>query len=97
MTVRLYIADGHHRAASASRTRAQLRQEAGSAWTGEEHGNYFLAVAFPADQLRILPYNRVIKDLHGLSPEDFLYKLGQVCKVTPGADPSPKQRGQVSR
>ena len=92
----LYIADGHHRAASASRTRAQLRQEAGSAWSGDEHGNYFLAVAFPADQLRILPYNRVIKDLHGHSPEDFLHKLGQVCTVTQGANPSPKQRGQVS-
>lgn len=92
----LYIADGHHRAASASRTRAQLRQQAGSNWTGDEHGNYFLAVAFPADQLRILPYNRLIKDLNGHSQEDFLAKLGQVCKVTPGADPSPNQRGRVS-
>ena len=92
----LYIADGHHRAASASRTRAQLRQEAGTSWTGDEHGNDFLAVAFPADQLRILPYNRVIKDLNGHSPEAFLAELGKVCKVSPGADPSPKQRGQVS-
>lgn len=92
----LYIADGHHRAASASRTRAQLRQEAGAGWTGDEHGNYFLAVAFPADQLRIFPYNRVIKDLNGHSSEDFLNKLGQVCKVTQSADPSPNQRGRVS-
>ena len=92
----LYIADGHHRAASASRTRAQLKQEAGSAWTGVEAGNFFLAVAFPADQLRILPYNRVIKDLNGHSPTDFLEKLGAICQVSQGADPSPKKRGQVS-
>jgi len=92
----LYIADGHHRAASASRTRAKLKQEAGSAWTGEEAGNFFLAVTFPADQLRILPYNRVIKDLNGHSPEDFLKKLGEVCQVSKGANPSPKERGQVS-
>ena len=92
----LYIADGHHRAASASRTRTQLKLEAGSAWSGEEAGNFFLAVAFPADQLRILPYNRVIKDLHGHSPEEFLDKLGAICEVSKGADPSPRRRGQVS-
>lgn len=92
----LYIADGHHRAASASRTRAQLREKAGAAWTGQEDANYFLAVAFPADQLRILPYNRVLKDLHGNSPEEFLTKVGQVCKVTEGAEPSPDRRGRVS-
>lgn len=92
----LYIADGHHRAASASRTRAHLKQEAGSAWTGQEAGNFFLAVSFPADQLRILPYNRVIKDLNGHSPEQFLEKLGAICQVSQSADPSPKRRGQVS-
>lgn len=84
----LYIADGHHRGASASRTRAQLPQLEASA--------YFLAVAFPADQLRILPYNRVIKDLHGHTPEAFLEALGQRCKVTPQGQPSPQRRGQVS-
>jgi uncharacterized protein (DUF1015 family) len=92
----LYIADGHHRAASASRTRAQLRDEAGSSWTGEEPANYFLAVAFPAEQLRILPYNRVLKDLNGLSAEDFLAKVGEVCEVTQDAEPAPAQRGMVS-
>jgi len=92
----LYIADGHHRGASASRTRAQLREQAGSAWTGQEPGNFFLAVAFPADQLRILPYNRVIKDLHGHTPEQFLARLGEVCAVTAGAQPSPDRRGKVS-
>ncbi len=92
----LYIADGHHRAASASRTRAQLRQQAGSSWTGEEAANFFLAVAFPADQLRILPYNRVIKDLNGHSPEAFLTALEQRCQVSKAASPSPDRAGQVS-
>jgi uncharacterized protein (DUF1015 family) len=91
----LYIADGHHRAASASRTRAQLRQQAGSNWTGEEAANFFLAVAFPHDQLRILPYNRVIKDLNGHSPEAFLAALEQRCQVSRGASPSPDRAGQV--
>ncbi|MFN8609217.1 MAG: DUF1015 family protein [Vulcanimicrobiota bacterium] len=84
----LYIADGHHRAASASRTRAELN--------GEGSSSAFLAVAFPADQLKILPYNRVIKDLNGHTPEQFLSKLGEVCQVSPGADPSPGRRGLVS-
>lgn len=84
----LYIADGHHRAASASRTRGELK--------GEGHSAHFLAVAFPADQLKILPYNRVIKDLHGHSPEGFLARLKEVCTVSEGADPSPKRRGLVS-
>lgn len=92
----LYIADGHHRAASASRTRAQLREEAGKSWTGEEAANYFLAVAFPSDQLRILPYNRVVKDLNGRTPEAFIEALGKVCQVTEDAKPTPEQRGQVS-
>lgn len=93
----LYIADGHHRAASASRTRAQLREQAGAGWTGKEDANFFLAVAFPANQLRILPYNRVLKDLNGHSPEAFLQKVGEVCKVSSdNADPSPSQRGRVS-
>ena len=92
----LYIADGHHRAASASRTRAQLRSQAGASWSGEEAANFFLAVAFPADQLRILPYNRVIKDLNGHTPEAFLEALRQRCQVTPGASASPDRAGQVS-
>lgn len=92
----LYIADGHHRAASASRTRAQLRQEAGDAWTGQEAANYFLAVAFPSNQLKILPYNRVIKDLHGHTSEQFLAALAERCQVEPGASPSPAERGKVS-
>ena len=70
----LYIADGHHRAASAVRVGLQ-KAEAAKNPTGEEEFNYFLAVMFPKEQLRILDYNRVVKDLHGLSVEQFLEKL----------------------
>ena len=92
----LYIADGHHRAASASRARAQLREQAGASWSGQEDGNFFLAVSFPADQLRILPYNRVVIDLAGVATEQFLDKLKGVCGVTEGAEPSPSHKGHVS-
>lgn len=92
----LYIADGHHRAASASRTRAELKEAAGKSWTGDEPANFFLAVAFPADQLRILPYNRVIADLNGLSADELLKKLGEVGSVTPDAPHAPLERGHVS-
>ena len=86
----LYIADGHHRAASAGRTRARLREEAGTAWTGTEEANFFLAVAFPSDHLRILPYNRLVADLNGLSPDDFLTAVRERFGAEPDADPSPK-------
>ncbi|HEX8140542.1 MAG TPA: DUF1015 family protein [Pyrinomonadaceae bacterium] len=91
----LYIADGHHRAASASRARAALKEQNPS-HTGEEEYNYFLAVLFPADQLQILPYNRVVRDLNGLTPEDFLAEVGKKFRVTEGAAPSPTARGQWS-
>lgn len=70
----LYIADGHHRAAGASRARARLREES-SGWSGQEAANFFLAVAFPTDQLRILPYDRVVKDLNGLTAQQLREKL----------------------
>ena len=73
----LYIADGHHRSAAASRVHA-LRKERGE---GGGHGR-FLAVAFPHDQLRILAYNRVVRDLNGLTPEAFLARLGERFEVT---------------
>ena len=82
----LYIADGHHRAASASRARAALRTENPN-HTGDEEYNRFLAVIFPADQMQILPYNRVVKDLNGLSADDFLSKVGERFDVTPDANP----------
>ena len=70
----LYIADGHHRAASAGRAR-KVKQEANPDHKGDEEYNYFIAVLFPSDQLRILPYNRVVEDLNGLTKEDFLNEI----------------------
>jgi uncharacterized protein (DUF1015 family) len=66
----LYIADGHHRAASAARTRKYLEEHGGAA-PGSE-ADWFLAVAFPDNQMNVLPYNRVVKDLAGLTPDAFL-------------------------
>ena len=67
----IYIADGHHRAASAVKVGFKRRAEAGE-YTGDEEFNYFLSVLFPEDCLMILPYNRVVKDLNGLTKEAFL-------------------------
>src|SRR4051812_30457815 len=88
----LYIADGHHRAASASRARAELK-ETGFGFIGNEEYNFFQCVLFPDNQLRILPYNRVVKDLNGMSPEDFLARVRETFDVTEGASPSPNARG----
>lgn len=70
----LYIADGHHRAASASRVR-DIKKETNPKHNGEEEYNYFLAVLFPHNQLKILDYNRIVKDLNGLTEKDFLDKI----------------------
>jgi uncharacterized protein (DUF1015 family) len=70
-----YIADGHHRAASYSRVAAEKREAAGDSWTGAEPWNFVLAVHFPAAQLRILDYNRLVRDLAGLDLESFLGRL----------------------
>ena len=89
----LYIADGHHRAASAGRARAALR-DANSGHTGEEEYNRFLAVVFPADQMQILPYNRAVKDLNGRTPEDFLAAVRERFDLTDDANPrGPGKRG----
>ncbi len=69
-----YIADGHHRAASAVAV-SKKRREEHPGYTGDEEFNYFLTVLFDADELKILDYNRVIKDLNGYTPDDFLRKL----------------------
>ena len=71
-----YVADGHHRTAAAARVGAEKRQQNPS-HTGEEEYNYFMAVAFPDSQLKIIDYNRVVKDLNGLSPEEFLAALDE--------------------
>ncbi|MBR5967381.1 MAG: DUF1015 domain-containing protein [Lachnospiraceae bacterium] len=70
----IYIADGHHRCASAVKVGLKRRQENPN-YTGEEEFNYFLSVLFPEDQLMILPYNRVVRDLVGLSVENFLSRI----------------------
>jgi uncharacterized protein (DUF1015 family) len=89
----LYIADGHHRAASASRARAELKNQS-FAHTGKEDYNYFLTVIFPDSQLQILAYNRIVKDLNGLSTSEFLDALRTQFMVKEGAGPAPDHRGQ---
>ena len=86
----LYIADGHHRAASASRARAELKAQS-FAHTGDEEYNFFLTVIFPDDQLQILPYNRVVKDLNGKTPADFLAEVKRVFEATENGKPQPDQ------
>lgn len=89
----VYIADGHHRAASASRARAELRTNPGH--DGGEEYNFFLTVLFPADQLQILPYNRVVKDLSGMSAGEFLTALSAKFDIAEAASPSPAQKSEI--
>lgn len=85
----LYIADGHHRTAAAIRY-GQARRAAAQDPSGDENFESFMAVVFPHDQLKIMDYNRVVKDLNGLTPEAFLAKVGEKFTVAPSADRSPK-------
>ena len=73
----LYIADGHHRSAAASRVAAARRG------AGAEAAEHFLSVIFPARQMRIMDYNRVVRDLNGLAPADFLVRIGERFSVSP--------------
>ena len=75
-----YVADGHHRTAAAARVGAE-RREQNPNHTGNEEYNYFLAVIFPESQLKVIDYNRVIKDLNGLSPDEFIEKLRESFDV----------------
>jgi uncharacterized protein (DUF1015 family) len=75
-----YVADGHHRTAAAAGVGAE-RALANPAHTGKEEYNYFLAVHFPSDQLTIIDYNRVVKDLNGMSDEEFLGKLEYAFEI----------------
>src|SRR5204862_5215242 len=88
----LYIADGHHRAASASRARADLKEH-GFSFIGTEEYNFFQCVIFPDNQLQILPYNRIVRDLSGMSPENFLMRVREQFTVSDAASPSPSGRG----
>ena len=89
----LYIADGHHRAASAARARAELRSAASPA--GTQEFDTVLAVAFPHDQMQILPYHRLVKDLGGRPPEAFLAELKAALPVGEGAA-RPRGRGEAT-
>ena len=90
-----YIADGHHRSASAVRVGTE-RRAANPKHTGNEEYNWFLSVLFPASELKILPYNRAVKDLNGLTEAEFLAKIRGLFSVTENPDPSPKTPRQVS-
>ena len=91
---RLYIADGHHRSAAASRV-AAARRAANPRHTGEEAYNYFLAVIFPDNQMQILDYNRAVKDLQGLATEVFLKKLdGSFSMQSEDAAAKPARAGE---
>lgn len=76
----LYIADGHHRNASAAKVGLKRRQENPS-YTGDEEFNFYLSVIFPSDQLKILDYNRVVKDLNGMSETEFMEKLSEKFEI----------------
>lgn len=86
----LYIADGHHRAASAARTRRSL------AGKGAGERDRVLAVAFPDNQMQVLPYNRVVRDLYGLTAGEFLASLKRRLTVTDGGPATPARKGQVA-
>jgi uncharacterized protein (DUF1015 family) len=87
----LYIADGHHRAASASRAR-KIKKNGNPKHNGTEDYNYFLAVIFPADQVKILPYNRIIYNLNGLTGEEFLNEISEKFDIEKAGQKEPRQK-----
>src|SRR5882672_7835529 len=93
----LYIADGHHRAASAARARAEMRERklSGTSLGDGADASTMLAVAFPHDQVQILSYNRTVKDLGGLSPDDFLAAVRNRFDVAEGPG-MPARRGDIA-
>jgi uncharacterized protein (DUF1015 family) len=87
-----YVADGHHRSASAWRA-GKERRSANPKHDGNEEYNWFLAVLFPSHQLTILPYNRLVRDLGGKTPAEVLQALRRVGRVSPAGDPRPSGPG----
>jgi uncharacterized protein (DUF1015 family) len=83
----LYIADGHHRSAAAARV---FQNRKGAGGSGQ-----FLAVIFPHDRVQILPYNRVLKDLNGRTPDQVMEILGIAFAINPDASPSPNRRNEI--
>lgn len=90
-TKKLYIADGHHRAASAGRAR-KVMKEKNPGDNGSEEYNYFIAVLFPADQLKILPYNRIVYDLNGLNKNEFLERVRDKFTISKTDDKAPSSK-----
>ncbi|MBR6402841.1 MAG: DUF1015 domain-containing protein [Eubacterium sp.] len=92
---KIYIADGHHRAASAVKVGLKKREE-NPGYTGDEEFNFFLSVLFPESELKILPYNRVVKDLKGMSEDEFIAAISKVCDVKAvDAAYQPEEKGLV--
>lgn len=89
-----YIADGHHRTASAAKV-GQMMREQNPNHTGEEEYNFFLSVLFPDDQLAIMDYNRVVKDLNGLSSDEFKKKIEEKFYLTPGVKGKPDELHEI--
>lgn len=96
-TNEIYIADGHHRAASAVKVGLKRRAEHPD-YDGSEEFNYFLSVLFADEQLMIMDYNRVVKDLNGHTAEEFLKKVSEIFDVVIDSSDNhyPKQKGEVS-
>lgn len=89
----IYIADGHHRAASAVKVGLK-RREANPGYTGNEEFNFFLSVLFPDEELMIMPYNRVVKDLNGFSKEEFFDKIAENFELEKAdSEVAPKEKG----
>ena len=91
----LYIADGHHRSASAVKV-GLMRREANPNYTGEEEFNYFLSVLFPDEQLYVMDYNRVVKDLNGMSTQEFIKTLSEKFDIEErGAEPKTTSKREL--
>lgn len=90
----IYIADGHHRAESAKLAR-DTRRDANPNHTGQEEYNFVVAGIFPSEDLNILPYNRVVKDLNGLTQEEFLSKIRENFIPVESLEDTPQQRGDI--
>ncbi len=91
----LYVADGHHRAESASLARKELR-DANPGHTGDEPYNFVMAGIFPAEDLEIMAYNRVVRDLNGLAEDEFLARLNGNFVVTESSERAPNQPGNFA-
>lgn len=96
----IYIADGHHRCASAVRV-GEMRRKQTPGYTGEEEFNYFLSVLFPENELQIMDYNRTVHDLNGLDTYAFLAEVGKICEISTPSEksaahpPVPARKGEI--